>query len=168
MACHHCACVRGCRCRCHWFVGKEYGVTARAEWPTVMLMMSAAISTRSRDETTKVGAVVAGPDWNVLGSGFNGNPRGAPDADLPTSGSARHVWVVHAEVNSMLHAAMASGGRLEGCRLFSTHRACEGCLKMAAHLGIKEATYLVDELSPEQRERAETVATTLGIKVAQG
>lgn len=137
----------------------------RATWIEVMLRMAEAAASRSRDASTRVGAVVASPKWRVLGTGYNGGPAGSP-ISLPNAGPSRHLWVIHAEVNALLQAVAATGSiELTECMLFSTHRPCAACIKFASHLRVKWISYLKDELSDEQREQAIFVADTLGVFV---
>jgi dCMP deaminase len=137
----------------------------RAEWPTVGLAIAKAIASRSKDATTRVGAVVTTLDNQVIGLGYNGNPRGSSD-DLPVSGPKRHLFVVHAEVNAALRA-IASTGKidLQFCTVYSTHRPCASCLKFLAHLGIRMVWYGVDELSTDQSTDALSVENALYVEV---
>ena len=126
----------------------------RAPWPEVAMAMAVAAASRSRDMTTRVGAVVLTAKWRVLGTGYNGPPARSPES-IAMSGPPRHLWVVHAEENALLQAvATLSSNFLVGCRLFSTHRPCVRCLRMAYHLGIDEIVYLIDELNNDQRHDA--------------
>lgn len=141
----------------------------RAEWREVMFGIARTAATRSKDETTKVGAVVADKDWTPIGIGFNGFPRGAPDSRLPTGGPGRHLWVFHAEENAIYHAVAAKGSLdLSGSRLFCTHRPCARCLRTAFHFGIREVRFELDQLGPTQTAEAEMVERTLGMEVMWG
>ena len=122
----------------------------RAEWPRVMKAIAAAVATRSRDSSTRVGAVVCTAEWRVVGTGYNGPPAGSPD-DLPMSGSEKHAWVVHAEENALAQAVASLGSnRLSGCRVFTTHRPCARCTRAMFHLGVRDWDWIADELDSEQ------------------
>jgi deoxycytidylate deaminase len=138
----------------------------RAGWPKVMMAFAEAAATRSRDATTRVGAVVCTPAWRVVGTGYNGPPAGSPDA-LPMAGPERHGWVIHAEENAILQAGWALGGRPAGCLLFSTLRPCAACVLRAAHAGIGAIFYGADELSPEQEASALAAAVALGMPIGR-
>jgi len=141
--------------------------SSRADWPRVMLDIAMAVASRSRDASTKVGAVVCSADWRVLGTGYNGPPAGSPES-LPMAGPQKHNWVIHAEVNAFSQAiATKSDNNLHGSLLFSTHRPCENCLKLASHYGIRELFFDLDELSAEQIVQAEDMALTLGLRVTK-
>ena len=129
-----------------------------------MMAIARAAGSRSRDATTRVGAVVAGPDWRVLGTGYNGGPRGSLES-LPNAGSVRHAFTIHAEVNALLQAIDARSLDLSRCTLFSTHAPCGSCIRLAAHLGICSIIWDVFELDEAQNAEASLVAETLHIDV---
>lgn len=145
---------------------KEFlGAPARASWPQVMAGIAAAAAKRSRDATTKVGAVVCDANHRVLGTGYNGPPAGSPMA-LTMEGPARHAHVVHAEINAVLQAIAAQGRwPLEVCALYCTHRPCAACLRFMAHCGIKKAVYACDTLDVVQALEAVRWEATMGVTV---
>jgi dCMP deaminase len=66
---------------------------------------------RSKDPSTKVGAVLVRPDRTIAAVGFNGFARGVVDheeryADRPT----KYEMVVHAELNALLNARESVAG----------------------------------------------------------
>lgn len=72
----------------------------------------------SKDPSTKVGAVLVDADYNTIGTGYNGFPRGV--VDLPARWNDRDVklkLVVHAEMNAVL-AAAKRGTATRGTRLY--------------------------------------------------
>lgn len=139
----------------------------RAEWPIVMMEIARAVAARSRDATTRVGAVVCDSGNRVLGTGYNGGPRGS-QPDLPNSGVERHPFTIHAEINALLQTVATLGSiDLAGCVIYCTHRPCAACVKMAAHLGIKGLLYLVDELDSDQFLSSNHVANVLGVNIVK-
>lgn len=87
-------------------------------WDRHFLGMALYHSRMSKDPRTQVGAVIVGPDRELLSAGFNGFPRGIADTperlnDKPT----KLLLVVHAEMNALL-AAARTGMRLKGCTLY--------------------------------------------------
>lgn len=136
-----------------------------APWLEVALDLAKAVAKRSKDENTRVGAVVATPDWTFIGLGYNGAPRKAPDNLLSWSGPGKHAFMIHAEENALLHAAMAMGGFLHSCLLVSTHRPCSRCLRWVFHLGITEVWYGIDSLSVEQRAEVGGIQSILGMSI---
>lgn len=94
---------------------------------------------RSKDPSTKVGAVVVSPDNVDSFKGYNGFPMGFPDfsewwsnrGELATEFS-KYDLVIHAEMNAILKADR----RLTGWTLYTTHAPCEHCAKHIIAAGI--------------------------------
>jgi dCMP deaminase len=87
-------------------------------WDRHFLRLALEHARMSKDPSTKVGAVIVGPDGEVLSAGFNGFPRGI--ADTPERLGDRETklrLIVHAEMNAVL-AAARSGVRLRGCAIY--------------------------------------------------
>lgn len=95
---------------------------------------------RSRDPTTRVGAVVVKDD-SVLGTGYNGFPPGIPDEpELLNDRRTKLTYTIHAEINAMARA----GGRpaCRGATIYvSALWPCTNCaLVLLAH-GIVRVVY---------------------------
>jgi dCMP deaminase len=72
----------------------------------------------SKDPSTKVGAVIVGPDRELRSTGFNGFPRGIADtSERLDDRDTKIKLVVHAEMNAILNAARF-GVPLKGCTLY--------------------------------------------------
>lgn len=89
--------------------------------------------------TTKVGAVLVGPDKEIRLTGYNGTPRGVHDTPERTSGPDRHKWHSHAEANLIAFAAR-EGIRTAGCSVFVTHHPCASCARTLIQAGIRLVT----------------------------
>jgi dCMP deaminase len=77
----------------------------KPHWHTRFLKLAEHISTWSRDPNRKVGAVIVRPDKTVASMGFNGFPRGVDDTpERYQDRDLKNEMVVHAEMNSILHA----------------------------------------------------------------
>lgn len=108
-------------------------------WDKYFLDMAALAATKSKDPSTKVGAIIVGPDREIRSSGYNGQPRGADDA-----ASERHerpekyYWFEHAERNAIYNAAR-SGTSTLGCTLYVTPiHPCMDCARGIVQAGIVE------------------------------
>lgn len=89
---------------------------------------------KSKDPSTKVGAVLVNKRNSLIGLGYNGFPRGVEDSakrlnDRPT----KYQYVVHAEANAILSAVGETAGSTLYCTLFS----CNECAKLVIQAGIK-------------------------------
>lgn len=63
------------------------------------------VSTKSKDPSTKVGAVIARPDRTIASVGYNGFPRGCrDDPELYANREIKYQRIIHAEMNALLSA----------------------------------------------------------------
>ena len=93
---------------------------------------------RSKDRSTKVGAVVIDDDFNVRISGYNGMPRGVDDnVEARCVRPLKLMWTSHAEENCVAQAARI-GVSLKGCTILLTSLfPCTTCSRLIIQAGIK-------------------------------
>ena len=88
------------------------------KWNLHFLSIAEQCAQMSKDPSTKVGAVIVGPDREIRSTGFNGFPRGIEDTeDRLNNRDMKLKLVVHAEMNAVFNAAR-SGIALKGCTLY--------------------------------------------------
>jgi len=91
----------------------------------------------SKDASTKVGALILGPSFEVRSIGYNGAPRGcSADEDNRNQRPEKLFWFSHAELNAITNAARV-GTPLDGCFLLVTHPPCMDCARAIVQAGIK-------------------------------
>jgi len=92
----------------------------------------------SKDASTKVGAIILGPSFEVRSLGYNGAPRGcaADEDDRGQQRPEKYFWFSHAELNAITNAARV-GTPLDGCSLIVTHPPCMDCARAIVQAGIK-------------------------------
>lgn len=92
---------------------------------------------RSKDRSTKVGAVVIDSDFNVRISGYNGMPRGIDDdIEYRHERPQKYFWAAHAEENCVAQAARI-GVSLKGCTILLTSLfPCTTCARLIIQSGI--------------------------------
>ena len=119
--------------------------TFNEKWNLRFMEMAKLIATWSKDNSTKVGCVIIGPDKEVRSMGFNGFPRGVND-DIPQRWTRpiKYEYVVHAEVNAVLNAAR-NGTNLSRAILYVTMPPCMRCAGAIIQAGIKEVIYMEPE-----------------------
>jgi len=67
--------------------------------------MAKLVSTWSKDESTKVGAVIVDSDNTVISVGFNGLPRRIQDTDQRLNNrDVKLKMIIHAEINAIITA----------------------------------------------------------------
>ena len=102
------------------------------------LPVAESIAQMSRDPSTKVGALIFGPGYEIRSSGWNGAPRGCK-ADVDHRYQKREEklwWVAHAELNAITNAAR-TGTPTEGCALLVTRMPCMKCAVAVVQAGIR-------------------------------
>lgn len=87
-------------------------------WDRHFLQLCADHARMSKDPSTRVGAVIVGPDREIRSAGFNGFPRGIADTHERLHDREQKMrLVVHGEMNAILSAARV-GVPLKGCTLY--------------------------------------------------
>jgi len=83
------------------------------------------VSGKSKDRSTKVGAVIVDDDNTVISTGFNSFPRGVNDnVDSRHERPAKYQWTEHAERNAIYNAARQV---LKGTTLVLQYAPCPCC-----------------------------------------
>lgn len=89
-----------------------------ARWDSYFLDLALLNARMSKDPSTRVGAVIVGPDLEIRSTGFNGLPRGIADTpERLTDRETKLKLIVHAEMNAILNAARI-GVSTRGCTLY--------------------------------------------------
>lgn len=104
-------------------VGPQHkGERVSERWHQHFLQMALHCASMSKDPSTQVGAVIVSPEYYVLGTGFNGFPRGVDDtAARYADRETKLKLVVHAELNAIL-ACARHGIRLRGAAMYTACR----------------------------------------------
>lgn len=110
------------------------------------------VSLRSTCIRRKVGAVIV-KDNEILGSGYNGSPKGLPNCcddptrcyrtkhNIPSGQKLELCYAQHAEINAMFNA-LCSNRDLHDASIFVTTFPCSNCAKAIIQSGIKYIYYL--------------------------
>lgn len=116
------------------------------DWQDYFLGMARHVATKSKDPSTKVGAVLVDANNRVVSIGFNGPPRGVPD-DPSVDRETKLRRTLHAEQNAIIFARRD----LAGCTLYVTHAPCARCAAMIVQTGITRVVYFAPEPEFEAR-----------------
>jgi len=118
-------------------------------WEEYFMAMALVASLKSKDPSTQVGAVIVdNKTRKIVSSGYNGFPRNLDDSKVPQKRPEKYLYVVHAELNAILHAER----NLSDCSLYVTLFPCSECMKSVIQTGIKKVVYLNDLSSAEWEE----------------
>ena len=121
------------------------------KWHKRFMEVAELVKTWSKDPSTKVGAVVVGPDREIRSTGYNGLVRGVDDnkperLERPT----KYDFFEHAERNAVYNACLI-GASLKGCVIYVTSMPCPDCARAIIQSGIKMVVthkVTIDENSP--------------------
>ncbi len=107
------------------------------KWHKRFMEMAQLVKTWSKDPSTKVGAVVVGPNREIRSTGYNGIVRGVND-DLPErlERPTKYDFFEHAERNAVYNACLI-GASLKGCVIYVTSMPCPDCARAIIQSGIK-------------------------------
>lgn len=102
------------------------------------MAIAQAVSTLSKDSSTKVGALILGKDGEGGPWGYNGAPRGcyADEDHRFMERPEKYMWAEHAERNA-IYTAARTGFRTVGCSIYVTHPPCMDCARAIVQAGIK-------------------------------
>jgi len=105
----------------------------------VNMEVALAVSKRSPDEETKVGAVlVKNEDGAIVATGYNGFARGVDDSKLPkTRDEGKYDFMIHAEQNLIAFCAKHAIS-MDNCTLYCTLSPCFRCMRLMWQCGIKK------------------------------
>ena len=143
---------------------------AQLNWDEYFMGMAVLSSLRSKDPSTKVGAVIVNDEKKVVSIGYNGMPRHIEDEELTWNKGegldSKYLYVCHAELNAILNAR--NGSSLANCTVYVTLFPCNECTNALIQVGIKEVVYLDDKYGDTIGVQASKKMLTLaGIKYRQ-
>lgn len=142
------------------------------KWHKRFLKLAHEVASWSKDESTKVGAVIMGPDRTPRSFGYNGMPRGVDD-DIPERHERpiKYLYMEHAEKNAIYNCARV-GIPIEGCIIYVTHFPCTSCARAIINSGlirlvINEGSFKSDyhDRSKEDIEVSQLMLKEAGIEI---
>jgi len=105
-----------------------------ANWDMRFLDLAQHVAQWSKDPSTKVGAVIANDQHQVLSLGYNGFPRGVEDrVSRYNDRETKLLFVAHAERNALDNAFVD----VRGATLYTSLCPCNECAKSIIQKGIK-------------------------------
>lgn len=118
-------------------------------WDYFYLELAKVAASKSKDPSTKTGAVIVRPDKSVCSIGFNGFPRGMrDDTELYYDRDEKYSRIIHCEINALLY----SREQVKGYTLYTVpFLSCERCFVQIAQAGIIK--FIAPVPSQEKLER---------------
>lgn len=107
-------------------------------WDQYFMSQVYLASMKSKDRSTKVGAIIVGPDNEIRSTGYNNPVRGFDDSreDIHER-PKKYAYFEHAERNAIYNAARM-GASLNGCKIYVQWCPCADCARGIIQCGIKE------------------------------
>jgi len=134
-------------------------------WSDYLFGFAEHAATKSKD-STKVGAVLVGPDREIRLTAFNGPPHGVRDSQERFERPTKYLFASHAEANLVAFAAR-EGIRTKDCTVFVTHMPCAACARTLIQAGVRKVVYGAGQTSmpPEEFSAAATMFEEAGVMV---
>lgn len=127
----------------------QNGIRKIHEWDVYYLNMARYVATKSKDPSTKAGAVIVRPNHSVCSIGFNGFPRGMKDTPaLLADREKKYSRTVHCEVNAQIFTKED----LRGYTLYTwPFSCCDRCAVQMIQAGIKR--FVFPEIPEDKKGR---------------
>ena len=146
-------------------------VKSLLEWDEYFMLQAMMASFKSKDPSTKVGAVFVDENNHQITMGYNGFVAGIDEDKLPWGKDPsaplefqKYGYVVHAEANAILH----SKDSLVNTRAYVTLFPCHECAKLLASSKVTEIIFLSDKHSETESNRiSKKIFNLAGIKYRQ-
>jgi dCMP deaminase len=118
-------------------------------WDIFYLNMARYVATKSKDPSTKAGAVIVRPDRSLCSVGFNGFPKGMnDDPAILADREKKYSRTVHCEVNAQIFTKED----LHGYTLYTwPFASCDRCAVQMIQTGITR--YVYPEMPAEKKAR---------------
>lgn len=110
------------------------------DWDEYFLGIADAVAKRSKDPNTQVGAVLVDADGHIIGTGYNGFPRGMQETPERWEKPEKYSRVIHAEASALSHAVKSA----KGATIYLPFWPCGDCAKLIAAAGIRRVVCRTD------------------------
>lgn len=112
-------------------------------WDDYFMTMVYLVASKSKDDRTKIGAIIVGTNKEIRSTGYNGFVRGLDDTNLERHKKGeKQYWFEHAERNAIYNATLI-GTSLSNCIMYTQGIPCMDCARGIIQSGIKEV--VIDE-----------------------
>ena len=125
--------------------GLESYLKIDMDWKDYFRNIAHQVKLKSKDQNTKIGAVIVGPDNEIVSTGYNSFPRGIDDnVDIRQQRPEKYYWFEHAERNAIYNAARI-GVSTRDCTMYLTCGIpCADCARGIINAGIRRIVCEMD------------------------
>lgn len=124
-----------------------------SEWLHYFINIAEAVKLKSKDEKTKIGAIIIGQDNEIVSTGYNSFPRGIrDDVESRQERPEKYYWFEHAERNAIYNAARIGVSTKDTTMILTCGVPCSDCTRGIINAGIK-TIYVNSEEPMLKREK---------------
>ena len=136
-------------------------------WKEYYLNICEQVKLKSKDNNTKIGAVIVGSGNEIVSTGYNSFPRGIDDNKPERQERPeKYFWFEHAERNAIYNAARI-GVSTSGCTMYvSCDLPCSGCARAIINSGIKKIVVGGGDSAKGEQYREEFIRSQQMLKEA--
>lgn len=135
------------------------------KWSRRFMELCDVLASWSKDPSTKNGAVLVDRNRIILGTGYNGYPRGVVDRDY-SEREYKYTRIVHSEANAILSSTVVLRN-VEGVQLYTGMYPCQECAKLIIQSGVRRVvTRPPNERWEESASIAGEMFSESGVKVS--
>lgn len=137
------------------------------DYKTYFISIAETVASKSKDPSSRVGAIIVDKENRIVSSGYNGMVSGCDETIMGWDHRPKkYLTVVHAEMNSLIFAKRD----LKDCVVYCTAGPCENCLKHLLQSGIRKIVYkdpgiMRDRGTIEQKEAIRSLIEATGATV---
>ena len=106
-------------------------------WHNYFIAITKEVAAKSKDPSSKVGAIIVNKNHEIVSTGFNGFVSKCDETCMTYERPMKYNLIIHAEMNALIFAKRD----LYNCTVYSTHGPCENCLKHLLQAGIVKYFY---------------------------
>lgn len=107
-------------------------------WDEYFKGIAEVVKQKSKDESTKIGAVIVGGDNEIISTGYNSFPRGLDDdVEERQQRPEKYSWFEHAERNAIYNAARIGVSVKDSTMYLTCGIPCVDCARGIINSGIK-------------------------------
>jgi dCMP deaminase len=145
-------------------------------WDDYFMTIAYLVSMKSKDPSTRVGAVIVGQNNEIRSTGYNGLPRLIADREYRYNDRKyKNFAISHAEENAILNSSL-NGVSVKDCTIYTPYFPCARCAKAIIQSGIIEVVYdpsfpgnkkLQDEITDDSIKISDELLTEAEIKIRE-
>jgi len=108
-----------------------------SSWNQFFMSMAFFVAMKSKDRSTRVGAIIVDRRRRIVSAGYNGFPRGVDDDKTERHRRPlKYLWMYHAERNALDNADVTPG-----CVLYTPWIPCAPCAGSIIQKEVKEVVH---------------------------